>query len=102
MKAVILACLALAGCAGQSQYTIRPYTDPVTGRVLCCEATVQSSRDVGTVSVHATKQPDGSLTLDFREQDVSASKPITAQSADVGAVAGAVSNTAAAVIKLTP
>ena len=102
MKVVILACLLLSGCAGTSTYILRPYTDSVTGQSMCCEATIKSSRDVGAVSVHATKQPDGSLTLDFREQDVSASKPITAQSADVGAVAGAVSNTAAAVIKLTP
>ncbi|MBV2180874.1 MAG: hypothetical protein KUL86_06515 [Castellaniella sp.] len=102
MKAVVLACLMLSGCAGTSSYTVRPYTDSVTGQMTCCEAIVKSSRDVGAVSVHATRQSDGSLTLDFREQDVSASKPITAQSADVGAVAGAVSNTAAAVIKLTP
>lgn len=102
MKAVIIACLMLAGCAGQSSYTVRPYADPATGQMVCCEATVKSSRDVGAVSVHATKQPDGSYTLDFSEHDVSASKPVAAQSVEVNGISTAVSNAAAAAIKLTP
>lgn len=103
MKLIILATLLLlAGCAGESQYTVRPYTDPMTGQMVCCEATVQSSRDVGSVTVHAVKGTDGSYTLDFSEQDVSASKPITAQSSDVTAVSNAVSNTAIEAAKLTP
>lgn len=102
MKAAILACLMLSGCAGTSSYTLRPYTDPVTKQTVCCEATIKSSRDVGSVSVHATKQPDGSYTLDFSEQDVSASKPVAAQAVEVNGISTAVSNTAAAVIKLTP
>jgi len=94
--------LFLAGCAGRSTYTVRPYTDSVTGQMVCCEATVSSSRDVGSVSVHAVRQPDGSYTLDFTEQDVSASKPIAAQSVEVNGISTAVSNTAAAVVKLSP
>lgn len=102
MKAVIvLASLALAGCAGVSTYTVKPYTDTLTGQTLCCEATVRSSRDVGAVSVHATRQPDGSYTLDFSEHDVSASKPVAAQAVEVNGISTAVSNTAAAAIKLT-
>jgi hypothetical protein len=97
----ILACLlALGGCAGRSTYTVRPYTDVTTGQTMCCEATVQSSRDVGSVTVHAVKQPDGSYTLDFTEQDVSASKPIAAQSVEVNGISNAVSNAAAAAIKI--
>lgn len=99
----LFAFAALAGCAGRSTYTVRPYTDVVTGQMVCCEATVSSSRDVGSVSVHAVRHPDGSYTLDFSEQDVSASKPITAQSVEVNGISRAVSNTAAAmVVKLTP
>jgi len=102
MRALLtLVCLlALGGCAGRSIYTVRPYTDVTTGQTVCCEATVQSSRDVGSVSVHAVKQPDGSYTLDFTEEDVSASKPIAAQSVEVNGISTAVSNAAAAAIKI--
>lgn len=65
----------------------------MTGEVLCCEANVTSSRDVGSVVVHATRQKDGSYTLDFQERDISASKPITAQAPAVTSVSNAVSNT---------
>lgn len=100
---LVLGCLlTLGGCAGRSVYTVRPYTDAVTGQMVCCEATVNSSRDVGAVTVHAVRQPDGSYTLDFSEQDVSASKPIAAQSIEVNGISTAVSNTAAAVVKLSP
>lgn len=103
MKAlIVLATLALAGCAGQSSYTVRPYTDPVTGQAICCEAVIHSSRDVDGVTVHATRATDGSITLDFSETGVSASKPIAAQSAEVTGTATAVSNAAAAALKLTP
>lgn len=101
MRSIILACLLLSGCAGTSSYTLRPYTDPVTGQTLCCEASIKSSRDVGAVSVHATRQPDGSYTLDFSERDVSASKPVAAQAVEVNGISTAVSNTAAAALKLT-
>lgn len=102
MKLLILAnVLLLTGCAGHSSYVVRPYTDPVTEQMVCCEATVSSSRDVGAVTVHAVRQPDGSYTLDFSEQDISASKPIAAQSVEVNGISAAVSNTAAAAIKLT-
>lgn len=102
MKAVLLACLLLSGCAGTSTYTLRPYTDAVTKQTACCEATIKSSRDVGAVSVHATRQPDGSYTLDFSEQDVSASKPVAAQAVEVNGISTAVSNAAAAAVKLIP
>ena len=102
MKLLILAnVLLLTGCAGHSSYVVRPYTDPVTGQMVCCEATVSSSRDVGAVTVHAVRQPDGSYTLDFSEQDISASKPIASQAVEVNGISTAVSNTAAAAIKLT-
>lgn len=103
MRLIILASvLLLTGCAGRSTYTVRPYTDVMTGQMVCCEATVSSSRDVGAVTVHAVRQPDGSYTLDFSEQDISASKPIASQAVEVNGISTAVSNTAAAAIKLTP
>jgi len=99
---VLASVLMLAGCAGQSTYTLRPYTDPTTGNTLCCEATVTSSKDVDGVTVHATRAPDGSITLDFSETGASASKPIAAQSVELNGISTAVSNAATAAIKFTP
>lgn len=99
---IVAVVLMLSGCAGTSTYTVRPYTDPATHETVCCEATVKSSRDVGKVTVHATRQVDGSYTLDFSESDVSASKPIAAQSVEVNGISTAVSNAAAAAVKITP
>lgn len=94
--------LLLSGCAGTSTYTVRPYTDPVTHETVCCEATVKSSRDVGKVAVHAARQADGSYTLDFSESDVSASRPIASQAVEVNGISTAVSNAAAAAVKIAP
>lgn len=92
----------LAGCAGQASYRVRPFTDPATGQVVCCEVLVTSSRDVQSVHAHATKDAAGNLTLDVTETGISASAPIQAQNGAVSAVAGAVSNTAAAAVKFIP
>lgn len=104
IKAVILCMLvlALSGCAGQASYRIRPFSDPVDGSLICCEAVVTSSRDVASVTVHATKTPDGGYTLDLTETGISATNPINAQNGAVSAVAGAVSNTAADAAKFIP
>lgn len=101
IRAALAACLLLSGCAGQATYTIRPYTNPTTGETMCCEAVVKSSRDVQSVIVHATKAGND-YALDLTETGVSASKPIAAQSGAITSISNAVSNTAAAVVKLTP
>jgi hypothetical protein len=36
MKAALL-CLALTGCAGSATFSVRPFHDPDTGRMECCE-----------------------------------------------------------------
>ena len=104
VRAAMAACAltALAGCAGHATYRIRPYQVPGSGDLICCEALVTSSRDVAQVTVHATKTPDGGYTLDLTETGISASAPIQAQNGAVSAVAGAVSNTAAAAVKFIP
>lgn len=68
---------------------------------MCCEAIVHSSRDVQSVVVHATKV-GGDYSLDLTETGISASAPIAAQSGAITSISNAVSNTAAAVVKLTP
>ena len=100
LAAAVLA--ARTGCAGQATYRIRPYQVPGSGDLICCEAMVTSSRDVAQVTVHATKTADGGYTLDLTETGISASAPIQAQNGAVSAVAGAVSNTAAAAAKFIP
>jgi hypothetical protein len=100
MKAVLLA-LCLAGCAGQATYDIRPFYDQASKQILCCSASITNGKDISSVTVHAQKTADG-YSLDFSETGVGATAPITAQSQATSAVAGAVSNAAAAAIKLTP
>lgn len=100
MKAALLA-LCLTGCAGQATYDVRPFYDEASKQVLCCAASIANGKDISSVTVHVQKTADG-YTLDFSETGVGATAPITAQSQSVSAVAGAVSNAAAAAIKLAP
>lgn len=100
IRAALLA-LCLGGCAGQASYDIRPFYDESSKQVLCCAATIENSKDISSVTVHVQKTADG-YTLDFAENGVGATAPIQANTAAVAAVAGAVSNTAAAVIKVAP
>ena len=93
--------LCLGGCAGQATYDVRPFYDEASRQVLCCAASIANGKDISSVNVHVQKTPDG-YTLDFSETGVGATAPITAQSQSITAVSGAVSNAAAAAIKLAP
>lgn len=94
-----LAPLALGACVGQAQYQVRPFYSPDLHKMVCCEAIVSSSRDIAAVSVDAVKTGDD-YRIHFEESGVSASAPVTAQSQTVGAVAGAISNTAISAAKI--
>lgn len=97
-----LACMAVAlsGCAGQATYQVRPFYSPDLHKMVCCEASVRSSRDIATVTVDAVKTGDD-YQIHFSETGVSASAPINANTAAVSAVAGAVTATANAAAKLS-
>jgi hypothetical protein len=95
-----LLCLALSGCAGQAAYDIRPFYDEASKQVLCCAATIENSKDISSVTVHVQKTADG-YTLDFAENGVGATAPITAQSQATTAVATAVSNVAVTAAKFS-
>lgn len=98
-----LACaagMALAGCAGQATYSVRPFYSEDLRAMVCCEASVSSSRDIATVTVDAVKTGDD-YQIHFSETGVSASAPINANTAAVSAVAGAVTATANAAAKLS-
>lgn len=91
----------LGACAGTAHYIVAPFYEPTAQKIICCRAEAFSGKDVAAVSFDLAMQPGGAITVHFTEQGVGATAPITAQSQATTAVAGAVSNAAAAVIKLT-
>lgn len=104
MKAAIaLLCLAgLSGCAGSASYTVKPFYEPNLKKMVCCAAEASNSKDIASLSFDLSTATDGVVTVHFNETGVGATAPITAQSQATTAVAGAVSNAAAAAIKLAP
>lgn len=99
-----LACasaIALAACAGTAHYSVSPFYEPALGRMVCCRAEAINSKDISSLQFDLTEQPGGAVTVHFTETGVGATAPIKAEGATTTAVAGAVSDAAAAVIKLT-
>jgi len=98
-----LFCLALAGlggCAGTAHYTVEPFYEPTAQRLVCCRAEAFSGKDVSAVTFDLSMQPGGTITVHFTETGVGATAPLTAQGQTVGAVAGAISNTAISAAKI--
>ena len=95
-----VAVVALGGCAGTAHYTVAPFYDGTAQRIVCCRAEAFSGKDVAAVTFDLSMQPGGSITVHFTEQGVGATAPIIAQSQTVGAVAGAISNTAISAAKI--
>jgi hypothetical protein len=102
IRAALALCLLLCGCAGTASYAVRPFYEPNTKQMVCCEAIAINSKDVGALSFDLSTQPGGAVTVHFTENGVGATAPMTAQGAVVSNVAGAVSNAAAAIIKVSP
>lgn len=101
MKAALL-CLVLTGCAGSATFSVRPFHDPDTGRMECCEFRAMDWRDIGSLNVDATKSADGSIVVHYSATAIGATAPLNAQGAVISNVATAAGNTAAAIVKLTP
>jgi len=97
-----LLCLALAGCAGTSHYTVEPFVEPTSGKLICCRAEAFSGKDVNSLTFDLSMAPGNTITVHFAEAGVGATQPLTAQGAVISNVATAVGNTAAAVVKLAP
>jgi hypothetical protein len=89
-----LLCLSLAGCAGVSHYTVEPFYEPTTGKLVCCRAEAFSGKDISSLTFDLSMVPGSTIEVHFSETGVSASAPITAQSQSVSAVATAVTATA--------
>ncbi|EON10621.1 hypothetical protein [Pandoraea sp. SD6-2] len=102
MKGAAIACaagIALTACVGTARYEVRPFYDSA-GRLICCQASVASSKDVGAVTVRVSNTPEG-FTLDFAETGVSASAPITAGGGIASSISAAVANAAATAVRFT-
>lgn len=97
----LLLAVALQGCAGTAHYVVQPFYDTGAQRMVCCRAEAFSGKDVAAVTFDLSMQPGGAVSVHFTESGVGATAPITAQGQVTTAVAGAVSNAAAAAIKLT-
>ena len=97
-------CIALTGCstlyAGVAEYTVRPFKDIDTGKMVCCEAKIISGKNIGTVAVHVVRTGD-QFTVDVTENAVDSSTSIKAANVAVSDVAKAVTETAITVQKLT-
>lgn len=98
--AVGLAFFSLGGCAGSATFSVRPFHDDATGKMECCEFRAMDWRDIGALTIDASKSADGSIVVHYSANAINASAPIAAQSQTVGAVAGAISNTAISAAKI--
>lgn len=94
--------LLLSGCAGTATYAVRPFYEPGVGRMVCCEAVAFNGKDVGALAFDVSATADGAVTVHLQETAVGATAPTVAQGAVVSNVAAAVSNAAAAAIKISP
>jgi hypothetical protein len=100
-------CLALSGCASQmdagiAHYTLKPFTDPTTGKTICCQADVINGKNIAAVQVHITRTSDDAVTIDLTEKAVDGSTGQGIASQTTSNVAGAVSDAAAAAVQLIP
>lgn len=101
MIRVAILALLLSGCAGQATYSIHPFFDKDAREIVCCQADIQNSKDIGAVTVHVVKSGDN-YTFDLQETGVGATAPIAAQSKAVSDVSAAVSSAAATAAQFIP
>lgn len=97
-----LALVALSGCAGTATYSVKPFYEPNLKKMVCCEALAINGKDISALQFDLTTSTDGVVIVHFQETGVGATAPVTAQGAVVSNVATAVSNAAAAALKVTP
>lgn len=98
---VLMAACSLSGCAGIATYSVKPFYDDASKKVICCEALITNGKDIAVVNVDITRTDD-TYTIHFQESGVGATAPVTAQGAVVSNVATAISNTAISAAKFIP
>jgi hypothetical protein len=100
--ALALLVCSLAGCAGSATFSVRPFHDPDTGKMECCQFSAMDWRDIGSLTIDATKAADGAIVVHYSASAIGATAPLNAQGAVISNVATAVGNAASAVVKLAP
>lgn len=99
-RLVLALLLCLTGCAGQAAYSVKPFYSPDLKKMVCCEATVLSRRDVQSVTVDAVKTGDD-YQIHFTETGINATAPIAAAGVTASAISSAVSNVAITAAKFS-
>jgi hypothetical protein len=84
----------LGGCAGTASYSVEPFYEMNLGKMVCCRAVAENSKDISSLQFDLATEQNGTVTVHFSEAGVGATAPITAQGAVTSSVAGAISNTA--------
>lgn len=103
MKALaVLLLVGLGGCAGSATFSVRPFHDPDTGKMECCQFSAMDWRDIGALTIDASKSADGAIVVHYSASAIGSTAPTQAQGAVISNVAAAVSNAAAAAIKVAP
>lgn len=91
----------LGACAGTAHYSATTFYEPALGRMVCCRAEAENSKDISSLTFDLSTGQDGIVTVHFSEAGVGATAPIRANTAAVSAIAGAVTATATAVSKFS-
>ena len=100
MKAVLICLVALlAGCAGISTYSIKPFYDPDLRAMVCCQALITNGKNLATLEVD-TQKTGNDYHFVFKETGVSASAPLDSLAPIAGSVAGAVSSAVTEALKV--
>jgi hypothetical protein len=99
--AITLLCFSLTGCAGSATFSVRPFHDPDTGKMECCQFSAMDWRDIGSLTIDATKAADGSIVVHYSASAIGATAPLNAQGAVISNVAAAASNVAISASKFS-
>lgn len=95
---VFLAVLCLPGCA---VYSVRPFYDPASKQVICCEARVENSKNIASVNFDAMES-GGVYRIHFVETGVNAAAPIAAAAIAASDISAAVTSAATTAAKFAP
>jgi hypothetical protein len=101
LVALLLLTGCMYGCAGTARYSVKPFYEPNTKKVICCEASAFSAKDISSLTFDLSMLPDSTVTVHFSEAGVSASLPMTANGQTASAISGAVTTAIDAGLKFS-
>ncbi|MCP4392753.1 MAG: hypothetical protein GY804_00520 [Alphaproteobacteria bacterium] len=78
MKYLLLGLLfVLSGCAGKAAYQAKPIS--INGKIVCCEITIDNSKDIELVEVIYESTENGNTKLHIKEAGVKTNAAIASQ-----------------------